>query len=117
MNCRMIHRGNQDGARHLRQCFDAEYNRSAHLAVRIRIGDERNRSRAKLLAHRFSAMSKNDDDLIDFRGTKVVNARFNYSLVAKGKERFEFAHPARTAGGENDCGDVLHAAKITTKAR
>src|SRR5687767_3183616 len=29
MNCRMIHRRNQDGARHRRQCFDAEFNRSA----------------------------------------------------------------------------------------
>lgn len=105
MNGRMISRRNQHGVRHVWEGIDAEHNRSAHFTVGIRIGDERYGSRTKLLAHRFSAMSKNDDDLSDSRGAKIVNARFNYRLVAKGKERFEFTHPARTAGGENDCGD------------
>ena len=87
---------------------DAEFNRSAHFTVGIWIRDERDRGRAKLLSDCFSAMSKHDDDLSDACRAKVANAGFNYSLVTKGKKRFEFAHAARAAGGENDCGDVIH---------
>lgn len=98
----------QNGFRGVAQRPYAERDRLAHLSVRIRIGNEPNGRCAELPAHIFSTMPNNDDDVVDVRSAKIVEARFNYCLVTKGKERFEFAHPARAAGGKNDCGDVSH---------
>jgi hypothetical protein len=62
------------------------------------------------------AMAHHDDDLIHVSTAKIVDARLDHRDVAKRQERFEGAHAARAAGGEQKCGDILHAAKITTKA-
>jgi hypothetical protein len=51
-------------------------------------------------------MTGYDNQLFNLGGTKICDAGFDYGSVAKRKQRLESSHPARTAGGENDCRKV-----------
>src|SRR6266513_739473 len=60
-------------------------------------------------------MTHDDDNFFNIGRAKIPNAALDHRAVAEGKQRLERAHAARTAGGEKKCGDIFHAAKITTK--
>ena len=112
----MIDESNQQALRVLRNMLDAASDRFAHFAFRIRIERKTQFVRFKVLFYFIRAMAHHDDDLVHLRTVKIVDARLDYRDIAKREERFEGAHAARAAGGEQQCGDVIHPAKITTKA-
>src|SRR5438067_13005296 len=57
-------------------------------------------------------MTHDDFHIIHFSATKSVDARLDYCAMAKQKQRFEGSHSTRTSGGEKNCSDIFHAAKI-----
>src|SRR5437016_14540160 len=60
-------------------------------------------------------MTHDADYFIDLSSTKTINATFDHRAIAEGKQRLECAHAPRAPGGEKNCDDIFHAAKITTK--
>jgi hypothetical protein len=70
-----------------------------------------------LFANIFSAMTHDDDYVIDLSSAEIINAAFDHRAIAKGKQRLERTHAARTAGGEKECGSLVHAKKIPTKTQ
>jgi hypothetical protein len=107
----------ENSLRGLAESADAQRNRLAHRGIWIGIDDESNWVGSQVPAHVFMTMSNHDDYLADAGRAQVPDARFNDGRGAKRKERLEFAHPARAAGGENDCSHVIHARKLTTKTQ
>src|SRR5882724_7080284 len=111
----MIDESNQQTLRVLRNTLNAASDRFAHFAFRIRVERKTQFVRFKMLLYFIRAMAHHDDDLFHVSTVKIVDACLDYRDIAKRKERFESAHAARAAGGEQKCGDILHGAKITTK--
>src|SRR5882672_4494036 len=60
-------------------------------------------------------MTHDYDNFFNIGRAKIPNAALDHRAVAEGKQRLERAHSARASGGEKKCGDIFHAAKITTK--
>src|SRR5262249_15107898 len=54
------------------------------------------------------SMAQDDNNLFNSRGAQMGQARFNDRLVTERQQGFEFAHPPRAAGSEENCGNVLH---------
>ena len=77
------------------------------MTVRICIDCEPDRTR-KASAHIIRSMSDHYDNIFNARSAQIAHTRFDYCLVTKWKKRFESAHPARAARGENDGRDVIH---------
>ena len=65
----------------------------------------------------FGAMTDDDDDVLNLSRAQIANAAFDNRRFTEREQRFEDAHAARTTGGEENCCDIIHAKKITTKTR
>src|ERR1700716_1490034 len=63
------------------------------------------------------AMTDDDNDIFNPSRAQIANAAFDHRSITEGKQRFEDAHAQRASGGEENCGHVSHAEKITTKTR
>ena len=104
----MIDRRDQHSPNACADRVDAETDGHAHFAVRIRVRYESDRRIGERVTHFFGSMPGDDHDLINGRQAKIPDAAFDYGCVAKRKQGFERAHPARSPGGENNCSDIIH---------
>ena len=62
-------------------------------------------------------MAGDNDDVFDISRAQISDAALDYSPIPKGQQGLEGAHAARAAGGEENCSDLIHPKKITTKTR
>src|SRR5438477_4672692 len=109
----MIDKSNQNALRIRGNLLNAQPDRFTHFAFRVGVDRKAQIVRLEMFFYFVRAMTHDDDDVFHFSTTKTVDARLDYCAMAKRKQRFEGAHATRTSGGEKNCSDIFHAAKIT----
>ena len=106
----MVDQCDQDSFNVRAYFFDTNSYRYTHLAIRIGIVSKTDVKTLQLLSNIVGAVPDDDNDsLIDSGSAQVLDAGFDHSLIAEGKQRFELSHSARASGGKQDGSDVLHA--------